>query len=213
MPHIAADKVNGKMAEYIDEREKAAGRRDAAAQAIKMMDAKKKAKAAVKKAPTKTVVTPGTKVSQGTIDKIKSMGMSAALKGANSANPETREGIRRLYGATRYNKAVGTSKPAAPKPTDSRFSGAKKADVKKPTDSRFMGMGAGKPKSSGSMSYTTGSAKNNKATYTTGSGVSSKASTPKATPAQKTKSLKKNPLVKFVTSRTGGKSGGYGNSK
>jgi hypothetical protein len=89
---------------------------------------------------TKTVVTPGTKVSQATIDKIKSMGMSGALKSANSANPETREGIRRLYGARRYNKAIGTSKPAAPKPTDSRFSGVKKPSDTKPTDSRFSGI-------------------------------------------------------------------------
>ena len=131
MPHIAAEKVNGKMAEYDDY------------QMIKKSSPSKSAtpamkKAAVKKAPTKTVVTPGTKVSQGTINKIKSMGMSAALKGASSASPEMREGTRRLYGATRYNKAVGTSKPAAPKPTDSRFSGAKKA-ASKPMDSRFSG--------------------------------------------------------------------------
>ena len=125
----------------MDEREKAAGRREAAAQAIKMMDAKKKA--AAKKTRSKTVVTPGTKVSQSTINKIKGMGMAAALKGANSASPEMREGIRRLYGAARYNKAVSS---ATPKPTDSRFSGAKKADVKKPTDSRFTGVKKAAPK-------------------------------------------------------------------
>lgn len=102
-----------------------------------------KKKAVAKKAPSKTVVTPGTKVSQSTINKIKSMGMSAALKSANSANPEMREGIRRLYGATRYNKAVSS---AAPKPTDSRFSGVKKPDVKKPTDSRFSGVKKAAPK-------------------------------------------------------------------
>jgi len=168
-----------------------------------------KKKAAAKKAPTKTVVTPGTKVSSATINKIKSMGMTAALKSASSANPETREGIRRLYGATRYNKAVSS---AAPKPTDSRFSGVKKPDVKKPTDSRFTGAGAGKPKPSGTGGYTPGSAKSGKATYTTGSGVRNTAPK-KAAPVQKTKDLKKNPLVKFVTSRVGGKSGGYGNSK
>jgi len=180
------------MAEYTDERIKAAGRRDAAAAAIKMMDAKKKA--AAKKAPTKTVVTPGTKVSQGTIDKIKSMGMSAALKGASSANPEMREGIRRLYGATRYSKAVSS---AAPKPTDSRFSGAKKADPKKPTDSRFTGTKKAAPKPMDSRFSGT------KAT------TAKPATTKKAVaPAQKTKNLKTNPLAKFVTSRVGGKSGG-----
>ena len=64
-----------------------------------------------------------------------------------------------------------------------------------------------------SMSYTPGSAKAGKATYTTGSGVRyASSATKKAAPA-KTKTLKKNPLVKFVTSRVGGKSGGYGNSK
>jgi len=110
-------------------------------------------------------------------------------------------------------KAVA-KKAAAPKPTDSRFSGVKKASVTKPKDSRFSGLGAGKPKPSGSMAYTPGSAKNNKATYTTGSGVRyASSSTKKAAPVQKTKSLKKNPVVRFVTSRVGGKSGGYGNSK
>lgn len=113
-------------------------------------------------------------------------------------------------------KAVA-KKAAAPKPTDSRFSGVKKPSATKPTDSRFSGLGAGKPKAAsraGSMSYTPGSAKNNKATYTTGSGVRyASSTTKKAAPAQKTKDIKKNPLVKFVTSRVGGKSGGYGNSK
>ena len=153
-----------------------------------------KKKAAAKKAPTKTVVTPGTKVSSATINKIKSMGMSAALKGANSASPEMREGIRRLYGATRYNKAVSS---AAPKPTDSRFSGVKKASVTKPTDSRFTGVKKAAPKPMDSRF----------------SGTKSTTAKKAVAPAQKTKSLKKNPLVKFVTSRVGGKFGGYGNSK
>ena len=105
-------------------------------------------------------------------------------------------------------------KAAAPKPTDSRFSGVKKPSATKPTDSRFTGMGAGKPKPSGAGGYTAGSAKNNKATYTTGSGVRYATSSSKpAMSAQKTKDLKKNPLVKFVTSRVGGKSGGTGKSK
>ena len=92
-------------------------------------------------------------------------------------------------------------KKAAPKPTDSRFTG------------KSSGMGSpAKPKGgAGSMAYTPGSAKSGKATYTTGSGVRYTPSTAKkATPAaaQKTKDLKKNPLAKFVTSRVGGKSGG-----
>jgi hypothetical protein len=78
-------------------------------------------------------------------------------------------------------------KAAAPKPTDSRFSGVKKPSATKPTDSRFTGMGAGKPKPSGAGGYTAGSAKNNKATYTTGSGVRYAASSSKTAPAQKAK--------------------------
>jgi len=92
-----------------------------------------KKKAAMK---TKTVVTPGTKVSQATIDKIKSMGMTAALKKAGTASPEMREGIKRLYGAKRFNAAVsstkpynvGPSKPVAKSPDEAR--GAMKAPSK-----------------------------------------------------------------------------------
>ncbi len=46
------------------------------------------------------------KVSQSTIDNIKKLGMSAALKKAGSSkNPEYLEGIRRMYGAARLKKA------------------------------------------------------------------------------------------------------------
>jgi hypothetical protein len=75
------------------------------------------------------------KVSQATIDKIKKMGMTAALKSAPKANAEMKEGLRRMYGQRRVSAA--TTK-MAPKPTDSRFSGVKKA-APKPTDSRFSG--------------------------------------------------------------------------
>lgn len=54
------------------------------------------------------------KVSQATIDKIKKQGMSKALAGAGSANAEMREGLRRMYGQARLDKAMGTSsKPRA----------------------------------------------------------------------------------------------------
>ena len=72
-----------------------------------------KKKAATK---SKTVATPGTKVSQATIDKIKAMGMTKALKSAGSASPEMREGIKRMYGASRFNAAVSNTKPYASKP-------------------------------------------------------------------------------------------------
>jgi len=60
------------------------------------------------KPKSKTVVTPGTKVSQATIDKIKGMGMKKALAGAGGASAEMREGLKRLYGA----KRVGAAAPA-----------------------------------------------------------------------------------------------------
>jgi hypothetical protein len=79
-----------------------------------------------KKATTtrKTVATPGTKVSQATIDKIKAMGMTKALKSAGSASPEMREGLKRLYGAKRV-AAAAPSKPAA-RSADAARSGAMK---------------------------------------------------------------------------------------
>lgn len=66
-------------------------------------------KSAVKKTPSKTVVTPGTKVSQATIDKIKAMGMKKALAGAANASPEMREGLKRMYGAKRVGAAAPSS--------------------------------------------------------------------------------------------------------
>lgn len=52
------------------------------------------------------------KVSQSTIDKIKAMGMTKALKGASKANPEMKEALTRMYGAKRVSAAM-PSKPAA----------------------------------------------------------------------------------------------------
>jgi hypothetical protein len=50
------------------------------------------------------------KVSQATIDKIKKMGMTKALKGASKANPEMKEALKRMYGARRVAAAM-PSKP------------------------------------------------------------------------------------------------------
>ena len=66
-----------------------------------------------KTAARKTVVTPGTKVSQATINKIKAMGMTKALKGAANASPEMREGLKRLYGAKRVSAASGPAAKSA----------------------------------------------------------------------------------------------------
>ena len=100
------------------------------------------------------------KVSQSTIDDIKKLGMTKALKlakqnaGATQGGlvKEYQEATRRLYGDRRFSAAT---KGATPAP-------AKKG------------------------SYQAGSAKSSKATYTTGSGVKYKASgTPAAKPAAK----------------------------
>ena len=68
------------------------------------------------------------KVSQATIDKIKAMGMTKALKGASGANPEMKEALTRMYGARRVSAAGGSSKPAAKSPDQAR--GAVKATSK-----------------------------------------------------------------------------------
>jgi hypothetical protein len=56
------------------------------------------------------------KVSQATIDKIKKMGMTKALAGAKSANPEMKEALTRMYGARR----VAAAAPMAAVPSTRR---------------------------------------------------------------------------------------------
>ena len=70
------------------------------------------------------------KVSQSTIDSIKKMGMTAALKKAGSSkNAEYIEGVKRMYGAKRLAAAQST------KPAGRAYSPAQKS---------AMGMGAAK---------------------------------------------------------------------
>lgn len=74
------------------------------------------------------------KVSQATIDKIKAMGMTKALKGASGANPEMKEALTRMYGARRVSAAGGMkSKPVA-KSADMARSSASKLPVYKSAD-------------------------------------------------------------------------------
>ena len=95
------------------------------------------------KPKSKTVVTPGTKVSQATIDKIKAMGMKKALANASNASAEMREGLKRMYGANRVAKASPNPRPRPsvstggyPKPTKTSTRSASpaggKASVLKP---------------------------------------------------------------------------------
>ena len=101
----------------------------------------------------KTVATPGTKVSQATIDKIKAMGMKKALAGAANASPEMREGLKRMYGAKRVAAAGGAKGASASsgggKYVGSRFvpnTPAKAATVYKSADeARAAAMKGNKP--------------------------------------------------------------------
>ena len=67
------------------------------------------------------------KVSQATIDKIKAMGMTKALKGASGASPEMKEALTRMYGARRVSAASGSSKPAAKSADAARAAASKPA--------------------------------------------------------------------------------------
>jgi hypothetical protein len=79
------------------------------------------------------------KVSQSTIDKIKAMGMTKALKGASKANPEMKEALTRMYGARRVSAAM-PSKPVA-RSADAARSGTMKVakPVAKSADAARMG--------------------------------------------------------------------------
>lgn len=52
------------------------------------------------------------KVSQATIDKIKTMGMTKALSKSATANPEMKEALTRMYGARRVTAAAKANAPA-----------------------------------------------------------------------------------------------------
>lgn len=66
------------------------------------------------------------KVSQATIDNIKKMGMTKALAGAKSANPEMKEALTRMYGARRV-AAASTPAKSAPRGAMVDMGGTKKA--------------------------------------------------------------------------------------
>ena len=66
------------------------------------------------------------KVSQATIDKIKKMGMTAALKKAPNANPEMKEALTRMYGARRVAAAGGGKARTVAKSADAARASAMK---------------------------------------------------------------------------------------
>jgi len=85
------------------------------------------------------------KVSQGTIDRIKKMGMTQALKKAGkSGNAEYVEGVRRMYGADRLKKAQSSGmKKAAPSKMSARAMESSRPAIKK-TSARAVEKGVAK---------------------------------------------------------------------
>lgn len=71
------------------------------------------------------------KVSQKTIDQIKNLGMTKALKSASSmkSNASYMEGLRRMYGAARVNKALGYKAATGKSIPVGGVMGTKKAQV------------------------------------------------------------------------------------
>jgi hypothetical protein len=84
------------------------------------------------------------KVSQSTIDKIKAMGMTKALKGASKANPEMKEALTRMYGARRVSAAM-PSKPAAKSADAARGAATRGAAYKSADSARAGAMKPAKP--------------------------------------------------------------------
>ena len=86
------------------------------------------------------------KVSQATIDKIKKIGMTKALAGAKSANPEMKEALTRMYGARRVS-AASTPVKSAPRGAVVDMGGAKKkAASRTRVGTPFGQAGSAKPK-------------------------------------------------------------------
>lgn len=72
-----------------------------------------------------------TPVKQSTIDNIKKMGMTAALKKAGSSkNAEFVQGVKRMYGADRLKAAMKASNKVAKSPDAARASASKKAPAR-----------------------------------------------------------------------------------
>jgi hypothetical protein len=90
------------------------------------------------------------KVSQATIDKIKKMGMTKALAGTKSANPEMREALTRMYGARRVAAASAPAVSTRRKyGTPNVTSKPKMVDAKGPNAVGKSSMGSVNPKMPG----------------------------------------------------------------
>lgn len=85
----------------------------------------------------KKAATPKVVVKQATIDKIKGMGMTAAIKRAGtSKNAEFVEGVKRMYGARRLSAAKGKAadsriqKPSLRQPYKGKQGGGSRAGMR-----------------------------------------------------------------------------------
>jgi hypothetical protein len=97
------------------------------------------------------------KVSQATIDKIKKMGMTKALAGAKSANPEMKEALTRMYGARRVSAATKstTAKPVAKSADAARSAAMSKPKFKSVDSARRSTMSGNRPAAAKKKSTTT----------------------------------------------------------
>lgn len=121
------------------------------------------------------------KVSQATIDKIKKMGMTAALKSAPKANAEMTEGLRRMYGQRRLDAATKTkSSVPAQKSTPEKGTGFKR--VSPYPYSGIKVKGSGRP--SGAPGAISGASRNSAPSAISGKKVST-TSAKKAAPAKR----------------------------
>jgi hypothetical protein len=165
-----------------------------------------------KAATKKTKVTPGTKVSQKTIDNIKSMGMKNTLEALKSigqpgsrnvaSSKEFIEGARRMYGS-RVDKYLPASKPTSSgggKYVGSRFV-ANTPAPKKASASRVVYKSADAARAAATKTSTTRMGAN---TVMAKSTVRTSGAAPKRKPAT-------NPAAKVVVNILSGK--GMGNRK
>ena len=91
------------------------------------------------------------RVSQATIDKIKAMGMTAALKKSAGASPEMKEALTRMYGARRVAEATKAAAPAKysagdksqPKPKTAAYAAGQKSAVSTKPAAKKGGMSTG----------------------------------------------------------------------
>jgi hypothetical protein len=102
------------------------------------------------------------KVSQATIDKIKKMGMTKALKSAPKANAEMTEALRRMYGQRRLDaatKATSTKQPrqgVLPKAVQPRQGVLPKSSAPSAVSGRKVSTSSAKPKANGLPGVTRG---------------------------------------------------------